>query len=39
MISRFWLRSSDDIRKSVWYFGIATWAALGIWFCAGAPWL
>jgi len=29
----------EMIRACLWYFGIAIWAALGIWFCAGVPWL
>jgi len=29
----------EMIRASLWYFGITIWAALGIWFCAGLPWL
>ena len=29
----------EMIRASVWYFGVAIWAALSIWFVAGLPWL
>jgi len=29
----------EMIRTPLWHFGIAFWGALGIWFCAGLPWL